>query len=327
MSKKLRQAATLLVTVALLTTAAGGALAAGLDSETTNTASTSDTVGGDNIDATYNGSSDADTARMTITVSSTDPGVRLIDPETDETLKLYKNASMTQTYAGTSTWYYNLTVNTSVLNNLEIDSGETKNVTVQIVDNVTLDDVNETVTNKTVKVTGVEGRSVRFIGSNVGTDDLTNAQNGLINTEVAGYSLQWGVDNYTSISQSSVAVSPNVSDEVTLHFANNTAVSNFDTAAEAYDSGDWMFFAPASLSGDYIKVYKSSAPDSVDANSTYGVYKPGPNDLKIHVGEDYASNSSVDVSATGNDALGIWNAFQAYGAEGLQKAASTAVGL
>lgn len=287
-----RKTAVLAALVMLVAAAAGGAAAAGVDNETTNTPPTSEVTDGTTI-TSFNASAQQNST-LTITVSSTNPAVRAINPATNNTVVTWLNTSttMNQTYAdaANNTYYYNLTIQHSDLQYMPINSGQNKSVTLQIVDNETLDDKNETVHNITVYLDGVPGRTVKRVTSDDAGEDgpLTLGSNGY---QPLGFSI--GVDEYATYDAEDVPIN-GTNSTITVKYVNESTISRLDTTTEGLSDAAWASGVMVKADGTWYKTYVNSVPDSANTSRSYAIVDPSSNTVTFHAGDGFDGETQVD---------------------------------
>jgi hypothetical protein len=302
--------AVLLAALAAVGMIAPAVTAAGIDTETTNTVQTSALTDGDVLSSSFDGTL-SQAYNVTITTTTTNPGLEVVDPDTGETLRTYTEDSdqVTQTYSGTNTYYYNVTLERDDLAGFPIEAGETKNVSLEIVDNETVDEANESNSTINVELTAAGGYSQLWLGS-------AAADQGVLSFATAGIDIPFAgtlsENNYSEIERESVAINGSGS-TIEVSVANSTTASNFDTAFDAVDTGDWALSAPVEVDGDLHKTFLNEAPDDIDSSSTYGVYDASSEELTVYVGDEYEDTDSVDLNVQANNAPGIFETITGYG--------------
>lgn len=285
-----------LVAVLMLTAITAGGMAATLTSQSEVTGST--TV--DNYDGSplANGTVEGN-------VSSTDPAFRVIDAETDTVVETLKGDDLNQTTDGGSYYHYEGNVS-DAFEQVPINAGESKTFAVEIVDNYTLDDANETSTFANVTVNGSTNRAV-FAGTESNLDIVSDE-----GTEFFGFSL-WGAEDMTTFEEDDVGINGSGS-TVELDVWDDNASEDFATSAEDKSSGDWIWTTQLWIEDESAhKVYYESAPDDVDSDDTYGVYNPTTDSVDVNVGEQYEDDDNVDIRIVGNDAFSISERFNNFG--------------
>ena len=309
MNINIRQLGSIALVAVLITSFMGGGMAAIIDQETSVTGTQSQLTSSSTV-ADYAGGPIAN-GSIEANVTSTDPAFRVIDAETGMTIDTLKGDDLNQTGSldtGTDgnadAWYYRTNVS-DAFSMVPINSGENKTVAVRIVDNHTLDDQNETGTWLNVTVEGVNGRAV-FAGMDSNLDLFRDE-----GYSIFGYSL---FDNSrTTFEQSNVGINGTGS-MVELDVWNDSAAEDFSTSATDMSSGDWIWTTQLWIEDTNAhKVYYEEAPDDVDNDTTYGVYKPSMNAVDVNVGEEYSDMDAVDVRIIGNQAYGLSERFNNFG--------------
>lgn len=298
---------TTLAAVAMLVLAAmaGGVSAVGVDSESADTSTTSDLTDGTTLSASFEASENASSA-LEITTSSTSPEVNIIDPESNLTVRTYAASQFNQTFANSSNdhYHYRRTISHDELRNVPVDAGETKNVTIEIVNNDSAESPATTEFN--VSITGVDNRTV--IAANETDLTTTAAESGVT---LLGF--EFGEDPAeASVTVDAAGINGSGS-EVRIAFLTNTTASAFESAVESPADGSWVLSAPVRVGDTLVKTYYADAPD--DASGTYAVYDPEQDALRVHLGSAYEDLQTVSLEA-GTEPPEMSDAFAAWGTAG-----------
>jgi len=293
---------------------AGPGLAADIDSETTDTTTQSALQAGDTVED-YDGTEQSDMA-LAVSATSTDPAVKIIDPDSGLTVHTFSADDLNQTDAvdtgsdgNADVWYFNATASqvNDAFQKVPITSGENQSVTVRIIDNATLDEQNQTMTNETVYLDGVTGRAV-FPGT---ADSLSLATDGF---QVLGFNLS--VDENAEFEQDNVAINGSGS-TIAVNVFDGEGADRFASApdsADASSAGDWVWTTQLWVNEQPHRVFYEEAPDSMEDSDTYGVYLPSEDEVMVNVGDFYDGEDSVDVRVKGNDAYGTITRLMNFGA-------------
>ena len=296
--------------IAVLVVSAGGALAAAptIDTETTNTSSTSEVTDGTTI-VNFQANS-SNTSVLQASYDSQNPKVEVLNAD-NETVKTYTASDMNQTGNGTSTYYYNTTISHDVWNNVEISPGQNVTVHLRLTNNTQAESPDTT--NVTVHLDGAKGRTVRVVGSSLSDDVFSTASTGtfaLVGTLDVGF-LGWGQDTSTYEADSGIPIN-GTNSTVELHYANDSAVSSLATVADELDTNAWAKSIIVQSDSGPIKTYIGEAPDDVDSSATYAVWESSANDLVIHTGDNYEGETEISgLSVNGN--AGFIDQIRAYG--------------
>jgi hypothetical protein len=320
-----RRVAAVLAVVGLITVAAGGAFAAAptVDTETTDTATTSEITDGTVIqNFTAN---DSEASIIQADYDSDNPKVKVLD-ENNDTVTSYTASDMTET--NTSQDYYNTTINHSVLNNVEISPGEQVNVTLRLINNTEVDSPDTT--NVTLTLDGADGRTVRVVDSSLSSDAFTADAAGFDIPVVGTVSVPvFGTSGDTSTYSPDSSIPINGSNStVEIHYANTSGASSLSTVADELSSEAWAKGIAVQTDEGPVKTYVDAAPSDVNESNTYAVYDTGDDDLVIHTGDEYEGESSLTgLSVNGN--AGFLDRIGVYGIEvgGMTVDASSIPGL
>lgn len=314
-----RKAANLLIVIGVvLSVLAPVGLAAAaspiVDTATTNTSTTSDIVDGTTI--TGFDANASNQSYFEAEFDSTDPAVRLKDPETGEVLRVYGSAAFNQTHSGSQTNHYARNFSHDEFQNVPMAPGENKSVTLVAVNNSTLSTPD--VTNVTVYLENVGDRSVIRVGSTVASSQKFSLKEGQFVVETLNWS--FGAKQAT-FDRSNVKIAGQGS-TLRIAFANATAASRFDDSAADAASGDAVLSTTLTAGDDPVLVYKDSAPSDLANDSTYAVYDSSEDALTVHFGSDFSGVNTTDIRVGAN--RGIFGALQTYQ---LQYVAAKAPGL
>ena len=293
---------------------AGPGLAADIDSETSDTSTQSALQAGDTVED-YNGSAQPDMG-LAVSATSDNPEVQVIDPDTGIPVQTWSADDLNQTDAvdtgsdgNPDVWYFNATADevNSAFQKVPITSGENQSVTIRIIDNASVDESSQTMTNETVYLDGVTGRAV-FPGT---SESLALATDGW---QIAGFNLS--VDKNAEFEQDSVAINGSGS-TIAVNVFDDVGADRFATApdsAGASSAGDWVWTTQLWVNENPHRVFYEEAPDSVEDSDTYGVYLPSEDEVMVNVGDSYDDEDSVDVRVKGNDAYGTITRLMNFGA-------------
>ncbi|WP_135823077.1 hypothetical protein [Halostella litorea] len=263
---------------------------------------------GDNM-TQFNGSDGTGSAYyLNRTWESSSPEIRAIDPETGEVHVTWTKSDLSETVndSTNNTWAYRANFTESHLADIPMDSGENKNVTLQMVHDATKSAENETVTNWTVTAENVEGRTTYRIGPTVAANDeiVTLDTDGFT---IETFNLSLMQDDYAQFEQENVPINGSGSD-VIIHYANETSVNALEQSTTDYDSGEWVkrtLVEAETSDGESIRVpaYKNELPDDVDAQSdTYALIDTSDNTIRTHAGDEFEDDTEIEaVGVRAND--------------------------
>lgn len=337
MSRKTRTRFVVLALVAALVVATGPAMAAlTYDSETTNSASTSDLTGGETVTKLDNSST-----YKTIQFSSTNAtSSSLTNPEEAFTLKLtvndteseddgrvfYTNTSTPKVVDATNgTYAYNVS-HAELFDELERDVDEVVTVDVTVVFNESESDEEAA----TIQISAQNGdkRAVEVVTD----DDLANAT--VVETTNESRTL-WPDLNFATLETDTV-----ITNNTTISYvlANETVADTFETAYDfsSFDSSDYIYTMTSTVEGTPIMVFASSAGEEREAGWFAGGFDPSEDTYAVYMndGGDYGSNSqinvvpqgehdekaSLEVTVSGNKKPGFWTAYKNFGRQAARAA-------
>lgn len=293
-----------LLTMGLVVGAAGAASPV-LDTETSDTTTTSDIVADTTItsfEASQNNSTHVEASGLTANAS-----MEVRDPDTG--VVYYTNSSPDAT--NSSAGYYAWDINHSEWDDFPATSGGNKTFELRVYNDSTVDDPDTT--NVTFYIESVDGRTVINVAEpQIGDDAIATVKE-------AGYSVL-GVDTDIEMAglwapeaifdQGSVAVDGNGS-TIKYALANDSVAERFGQSADDASSGDWVKSTVLTVDGTPVKVFDESAADDVDENvDTYAVYENDSDDVTVYLGEDYENETTVDVHMAANKGIiGQWGTY------------------
>lgn len=289
-----------------------------IDTSTTDdTASTSDVAPGDTlgINHTFAGN------------SSKNKTFQWIAQTNETSISVERNGSSYETWGNetpsTVLWnatepsgHFNATMKHSALFDSDHAAGANVTYDVTTVNNSTASTL--TTTTDQIYVEWDNSTSVEHISTSDvsdGIDGLTVESSAL---SVGGFNLTAGPlgADYSSIEATDRTVNGSETD-VYVTFADSNVTDDFnEAAADASSAGKLSGFSwtrnvvlveDADGNVDFVPVYNEEAPDSVDASSTYAVYKTdaygGSDGVMVNLGDDYSDASQVSVTAKGSVGL------------------------
>lgn len=302
----------------------------GIDTETGNTATTSDISAGTTV-ANFDASSDK-YLTVAVTADTNDSKVEILRKDTGQVV--YSNASMFEAAVDTSTtpdtYYMEANLSHAEMKELERDANE--NVTMQL--KVTNDTTASSPDTKTVDfyIENSKNKTVAFISD---ADKSATDSPVEINTRGRDYIL---FDTRTDYSETTTIESVDSAENttVTYVFGNTTTADTFSAAEDSMgslSSGDTFWFVTTETEDKLVRpFFKSAASDHPD---TYAVYKSnfeGHPAVTYHYNasgrfDDLNGRAEIENTVKGNKkpSLGM-DVFDAFGVGGLWDVA-TAGGL
>jgi len=293
MRSKLKRAGIVALVALLAVGAASGAVT--FDSETTNTATTSDVTSTSSAVA-YN---ESGTVYFEFETQGTESGFNITDPETEKELvnRTVSDDSVDQTYSdkttSPSTYYWETNVSQSKWSSIEMDPGENKTLSAYIINDTRAANPTVHMVNMTIMNDG-KRTYLRLEDDEVGSSGLAD----LGSEKTLGVQLPWNSD--TATIDQSVPVNGSGT-TATIDVQNTTVAERLATSSEGASSGDWVPSTLATVDDEPVKVYADSAPD--DVSGTYIVHDTSADKLEIHTGDD-VDGSSIDVRIVANKGWG-----------------------
>lgn len=304
----------------LLVAAVGGGFAAAptVDTETTDTTSQSALTDGmvvENFDA--NASENLST--LQVGYDSTNPGIKIVDPDTGAVIKTVTNESdsdyFTETGSASGTTYYNTTFDESDFAAVPMGADENKTVTLRVINNTSMGADAWDTTNISITLDNVADRAVV-----TATSEADNFETETVEPNFVAELL--GADDKTtsSVEQDDVAINGD-NTTVTVVYLDDEAAAPYETAAAnksygllslstergEYDEGDQIGDQIVSVEDTNYGVYSAVAPDDVlDATgATYATYETvdGHPAHEITLGDDFEDETKADISTNGNEKL------------------------
>jgi hypothetical protein len=257
------------------------AAAPAVDSETTATGTESALTDGASV-ADFNASDTDQLQTLQASYATTKPEIKVIDPETGNTIETFTNASSPDYFTstgGSGPYYFNTTFNESDFAAMPMNAGENKSVTLRLIDNSSLDNPGSgDMTNVTVYLENTNERAVVYAGDQNTGDDVTGDVTGTFSEAKAPF----GIESLTSVPYISAHDTYDVEAEgvdvnntdVYVVYGDDNGSDAFTTALNdrrSYESGDWNKYIRLNVDGSPAKVFQSSTPDDLEDNTTYGV--------------------------------------------------------
>lgn len=288
----LNKTKSLVLVLVMLVAAVSGAMAAApaVNTESTDTTYQTDVQDGGtqayNATTSTNFSWSADSTNSKIVIEQDNETLYSATPEYDD--------------SASGTYYYNATLadDGSDYSGLDADAGEDVTLNVTLINNTEADSPDTT----NVSWTFSNGNVKAF--EDVDTSAIQTASDG-------GYLSFLSDDETKAKTDSTVGIAGNETETVTVSVAGTEMGDAMDLAAESTESGDVIWGSASSLNGDYVVVANQEAPDTdwFNDSSAYATYDADSQTLTYHNVDEWVDSDAQDVelSATGNDGLGLWN--------------------
>lgn len=301
MKDNIRSVFTLALAALLVVSSAYGVAAVSptVDSETTNSSSTSDLVGGETLTDLDNSSMEQ---HVEAVFDSENPAIEIrSSTDSDVVYHRYDGGDLTQTYADANNSTYNYEVNlthSSAFGDVPIDANENKTVDVVFINNTEAETPDETVISVTLANDG--DRTVARL------DDATIASRNAetFTSYFGGFeSLDFlGEEADASFEDSIEVPDDNSSHTYTVHMVNEDAIDAFDHDVDGLDAAAWIVGNSVTLTDEdgemhAVKVYSDEAPEDIE-DDIYAVYDDSANTLDVVFDEDTSGTYDVDVSTT-----------------------------
>lgn len=323
--------ALVLVAALLVAGVAPATAALTYDNETTDSASTSDLVGGETLTDLGNSSKmktiqvisdNASTSSLTAPEDEFKLELNVSDANSDETNRtFYTNTSATWNVVNSSAGHYSVNVShADLFAELERDINE--NVTVDVA--VTFNESETDAETSTITVYAQNGETDAV--EVVSDADLKN-ENGVETFNETKFWIRDDVD-YSSV-ESDKSISNNTT--ISYVFANDTVASDYTSAYDAgsFSAGDYIPGMIARAEAKPIMVFDSKKGDKIDVGTFSGGFLPDEDSYAVYennggeFGEnpsleivpqgDHADKASLEVSSAGNKELGFWSTFKHFG--------------
>ncbi|MFC4553540.1 MULTISPECIES: hypothetical protein [Halorussus] len=313
----------LAIAALLVTGGMQGALAAkpSIDTETTNTTSTSEITDGSVIDV-RNGANASDYHSIQYTADSENSKLKVtLNGSKEGDAVFYANSSAEVVDSASNTYK----VNFSEVELADVPRKVNQNVTLDftIINNTAAANSDTT----TIQVTLRNGanNSVVYV-SDFDVEDSNDIETFNKNTTIAGLTIPFTTKDYSQISDLDRNVNGSATD-VTVVFGNGTVAEDYSNAvASDASEGDWLISQASLLSTTPVKVYNEEAPDSVSDGDSYGVYSSdigGQAGITYELGETFEDEDEVTVNSFGNKNYGFsYSLLKSFGALDAIKAAS-----
>lgn len=246
---------------------------------------------------------------LNATYDSNNVALEIIDPDTNEVVNRFGNASSRWELYNTTSRGINLTE--SDFATMPMDANQNKSVTLRLIGNTSAD--NPPMTNLTIYLENTDERAVVHAGSTA-TGDGGIAE--VDEVETRGWSF-WSTstENTTMLEADNVGVNGTATD-VYVVYADETVAEPYETAA-ANKSVLWGLSTSDYADGDQIKdqvgfvdgmaygIYYNEVPEDADNAEDHTYYTwtsvNGESAHMINLGEDFEDETSVDVETIGND--------------------------
>jgi len=323
-----RTALTLAMTAVVLVGASGVAMAAApsVDTEATDTATQSALNDGDTV-TTFNASASVNISTLQASYDSTNPGIKIVDPETGDVIATYTNSSnpdyFTETGSASGNTYYNTTFSEADFAAVPMSASENKSVTLRLINDTTVDDPD--VTNVTIFLENTDERAVVTASESFAGADVEETDPSLLSSVLGAES-----ENTSDVEADGVGVNGSQT-TVYVVYHDDTVAEPYETAADNksawgglsstdYESGDMIGDHIVRVEETPYAIYSDSAPERVlDASgATYAVYDTvdGEPAHRIELGDAADGESSLDIETAGNQELGFLESPETFGDSG-----------
>ena len=280
----------MLVALAVTAVPLGMAAKPSLDSETTNTTTTTD-VTNDSVLSDFDASASNHTY-IEYTADSDNSAVKIKDPDTGTVY--YKNTSV-MTTDGTN-GHYAVNISHDELADMPVEANKNTTATVVITNNTEASNPDTFSFNLTLAADG--SRTVVDLNNDVASneDSFSSKTLGLFGIEsLAGLV---GDHEVSSLDQNDLSVNGS-NTTVTVYLSNQTAQDAFSAATKGTEAGvlDVDLSATMDTGSKEVVVphFIDEAPDT-DAldGTTYGVYHTDSNKIVYHLGDEFDGKSEID---------------------------------
>lgn len=278
-----------------------------IDTETSDTPSTSDLVDGTTINNFSADPSKASYLNASFSGTPSDEIVVEIHKNDDpNTTYVSLRGGFSKTYENTSsgTEYYARNISHEDFSTIPMAGGESKTVDIRVY--VAGDATNYT-TIDNVTLQNVEGRHVvRVSEQSVNNDSMVDfGERGIISSETTAT-----VDDEVILNKSET------NRTVTYVFAESQTANASSLAAEEATAGEWLPYYGAYAEGTALKVYQTNAPS--DVAGTYGVHQTddGQETVTYHVADSY-DKQAIEFETRANDHVSVFDILDGNGALGL----------
>lgn len=337
MSRNTKRIAVVLAVALALVVAAGPAMAAlTYDSETVNSASTSDLVGGETVTELDNSSQhkniqvisdNASTSTLTNPEEAFTLEATVNDTNSDEDGTTFYTNTSTFTVVNASAGHYAINVSHAELfNQLERDVDETVSVDVTTTFNKSETDAESATI--TINAQNGDDRAVEYVSD----EDFKNSSG----VDATNESNRFSPDvDYVTLDQDKV-----ITENTTVSFilANGTVAEKYTTAYDfsSFSSSDYIYTMTATAEGKPIMVFNQNVGEDRDAGifsggfdgteDTYAVYKHNGGDhgstaqFDVVPQGDHAEKASLEVTSSGNQKPGFNTALRHFGLDAARSA-------
>jgi len=296
-----RKSAILVALLVLLSAGIGGVVMAEkptVDEETTDTDQESDIV--DDGAQTYN-----QTTSSNLTWIADSNNSKVVVEQGNDTLYEASPDPYDHDAGGNNDSYYNVSLDDdgSDYDGLDADAGEDVELNVTFINDTDADEPDE----RNISYTFENGESEAF-------EDVEG--DGVVGPSEDGFFSGMNVladDDATDPAKTDTdaGVAGEGTETITVSVADTDMADAFNAAAEGTESGDMIWASATSLEGDYVVVSNEEEPDTdwFDDEQTYATYDEDSETLTYHNVDESVDEDAeeVELSATGNDGLGLFN--------------------
>lgn len=311
MESRTAKAAGVLIAIAVvLSVAVGPALAVAptVDTETTDTSTTSDWTDGHTV--TNFEANSSNTSYIEANFETDNASVEIVDPDTGVVHASNTSDSMEET--NTTNNYYAWNLSHDELATMPMDAGENKSITVRFINDTSVE--NPDTTEITVYLENQNYRAVVYAGDEAAAGTVTG-----LTVDNTNESTLFGFGSeraQTHITADNVGIDGANTTEVTVIAANTSDADPFTDAEDrkafgSYESGDFFGAHQFSIEGHDHAVFMSEAHEDVADGVTYATTGTvnGHDAYTIHLADDYEGETEVDVATAANDKYGFFTAF------------------
>lgn len=313
----------------VLIAGAGPAAAASptVDSETTNTATTSALTDG-YTQSDFNASENVNLSTLQANYDSSNPGVWIKDADSGDIVNKVTNETHPDRWTQTDSTndYWNVTLSEHHFGAVPMDAGQNKSVTLVLVNNTS--SANPDFTNITVYLNNTDERAVVFAGESSDDGGIADVEEEEVGTLEAW--LGKTADNISTVEADNVGIA-NETTDVFVVYGDDTVSEPYADAAEnkstlwglssaSIESGDRIPDHLVTVEGTHYAVYEQDAPDDVADmdEATYGEFTTvsGYDAHRVELGDTYEDETTVDVVTTSEEDLDAFEEVQTFGDSG-----------
>lgn len=285
-----------------------------VDTETSNTATTTDWQDGDNVTG-YNGTADARSANVSLESDSNNTKIDITRENSSAVVFADSDGTNFAHHPGTANHeWLNHTVPYAALGDMERGINDNVSVTVTAYNNTSMAAGDRNTTNFTVFIETDNSSTVQHVSdSDVASENIVTVTNDT-GRDIAGFTIPTTPEQESHIHTNARAVNGSSTD-VVLALGNASVADHFSVADKS--SGDKLsgFSLTRTVAlvhdadGDTtraVPVFYEQAPSDFDTSQTYAVYTEthgGTPAVVVNLGDDFSDASNVEVEAVGDAGL------------------------